>query len=161
MSVSDEALHIYLNDHLAGAASGLALARRAAANAEDEERAAMWRTVAAEVAEDRLTLTHIRDLVGARPNPLKYAAAWTGEKLGRLKTNGRLWRRSELGQMLELELMVLGVTGKLALWTALSELRDPRLRSIDFEVLRRRAESQRDRLERSRVEIVPPTLGPG
>ncbi len=153
-------LGIYVNDHLAGATSGVALARRAAAGSTDEGRAAMWRAIAAEVAEDRETLTHIRDLVGARPNPVKYLFAWTGEKLGRLKTNGHLWRRSQLGQMLELELMVLGVTGKLALWHALAELDDPRLAGIDFAVLAQRAEAQRARLEQARIELVPSALGP-
>jgi hypothetical protein len=159
--MSNQELGIYINDHLTGATTGVALARRAAANSSDEARTRMWRTVASEVAEDRETLVQIRELVGARPNRLKYLAAWTGEKLGRLKTNGRLWKRSDLGQMLELELMVLGVTGKQELWRALERVQDARLEGIDFARLADRAESQRSRLEQTRLELVPRTLGDG
>lgn len=156
--MSGRQLDVYINDHMTGATGGVALARRAARNSTDDERTAMWRTVAGEIEEDRQTLGHIRDLVGARPNRAKYVLARVGEMAGRLKTNGRLWRRSEIGQLLELEMMVLGVTGKLALWKALDRLEDPRLEGVDFEELARRAESQRSRLEQFRISLVPAAL---
>lgn len=49
-------------------------------------------------------------------NPVKAVLARAGEKAGRLKTNGQLSGPSELGQLYELELVYLGVTGKLSLW---------------------------------------------
>lgn len=156
--MSGRQLDVYINDHMTGATGGVALARRAARNSTDDERTAMWRAVAGEIEEDRQTLGHIRNLVGARPNRAKYALARVGEMAGRLKTNGRLWRRSEIGQLLELEMMVLGVTGKLALWKALDRLEDPRLEGVDFEELARRAESQRSRLEQFRISLVPAAL---
>ena len=130
--MSDRELGIYINDHLTGSTGGLALARRAADNATDEERSAMWRAMADELAGERETLTRIRDLIDASPNRLKYAVAWTGEKFGRLKLNGHLVRHSALGEMFELEFLVIGVTGKLALWRALERLDDPRLQEFDF-----------------------------
>lgn len=157
--MSDRELGIYLNDHLTGATGGVALARRAAANATDQERKAMWKSIAHEVEEDRVTLTHVRDLIAVKPNRAKYALAWTAEKLGRLKLNGRLTGNSELGQMLELEALVIGVTGKLSLWKALARLEDPRLEGIDFDRLVERAESQRRRLEQFRINLVPAAIG--
>jgi hypothetical protein len=157
--MADRELGIYVNDHLTGATSGVALARRAAGNSADEARTRMWQSVAAEVAEDREILVQIRDLIGARPNRLKYATAWIGEKFGRLKLNGHLWKKSDLGQLLELELMVLGVTGKLALWRALARVQDPRLREVDFDRLCDRAESQRTRLDQARLEVAATSLG--
>lgn len=159
--MSDRELSVYLNDHLTGATGGVALARRAADNATDPERSAMWRTIAGEITEDRQALVRVRDTIGAKPDPLKYSVAWVGEKVGRLKLNGYLWRRSDLGQMLELEMLLLGVTGKLALWRALAHLDDPRLREIDLDSLIERAESQRSRLEQYRINMVPAALGGG
>jgi hypothetical protein len=157
--MKDRELGIYLNDHLTGATGGVALARRAAKNSTDQERTAMWEQVAAEVTEDRQTLSHIRDLVGVKSNPAKYALAWTGEKLGRLKLNGYLTRSSDLGQMLELEMLVIGVTGKLALWKALDRIEDSRLEGIDFDRLVERAEAQRQRLEQFRINLAPAAIG--
>ncbi len=157
--MADRQLGIYINDHLAGAKGGVSLARRAARNSTDDERSAMWRSVAAEIEEDRETLTHIRDLVDASPNRVKSLLAQGAERLGRLKTNGYILRSSVLGQMLELEMMLIGVTGKLALWQALARLEDPRLEGIDFERLVERAEAQRSRLEQYRISLVPAALG--
>lgn len=157
--MSNRELGIYINDHLSGATSGVALARRGAGHAKGEDLKEMWRGIAEEIAEDRDTLTQIRDLVSAKPNAFKYAIAWAGEKAGRLKLNGHLINRSDLGQMLELELLSIGVTGKLALWRALERLDDPRLRTIDFPALADRAESQHQRLEEHRMNIVPAALG--
>lgn len=157
--MTNQQLGIYINDHLAGASGGVSLAKRAAQNATDEERKAMWQGLAAEIEEDRQALGHVRELVGAQPNRLKYLLAQAGERVGRLKTNGYIVKSSVLGQMLELEMMLLGVTGKLCLWRALARLEDPRLAEIDLERLIERAEAQRSRLEQYRISIVPAALG--
>lgn len=157
--MSDQELGIYINDHLTGSTGGLALARRAASNATDQERQGMWRTLAAELSEEREILKQIRDRVGAKPNLPKYAVAWAGEKAGRLKLNGYLLRQSDLGQMLELELLIVGVTGKLSLWRALMRLDDPRMAEFDLEALAAQAEAQRNRLEQFRISLVPAALG--
>lgn len=159
--MSDRELGIYINDHLTGSTGGLALAERAAKNSTDPERTATWRQVAAEIAEERELLTEIRDRIGAKPNLPKYVIAWAGEKAGRLKLNGYLLKKSDLGQMLELEMLEIGVTGKLLLWRALERLEDPRLEGIDFGHLIEQAEAQRSRLEQFRINLVPTAVGRG
>lgn len=47
------------------------------------------------------------------------APAWAAEKLVRLKLNGRLRGYSPLSRLLELEMLHIGITGKLELWQAL------------------------------------------
>lgn len=157
--MSDRELGIYVNDHLMGSTGGLELARRAASNATDEARAGMWRGIADELDEEREILKRIRDRIGAGPNHFKYALAWTGEKLGRLKTNGRLVKNSDLGQFLELEMLLIGATGKLAMWKALDRLEEPRLKDFEFPGLIEQAESQRQRLEQHRINLAPAALG--
>jgi hypothetical protein len=49
----------------------------------------------------------------------KVYGAWLGEKLGRVKPNGRPLRRSGLALPIELEAMRMGVTGKALLWRSL------------------------------------------
>lgn len=148
-------LGIYLNDHFAGSTAGVELAKRACGNSTDPDRTAMWESVSTEVVEDREVLREMMDRLGVSRNPLKAAISRVGEKLGRLKPNGQVTGPSEIGQFVEMEMMLLGVTGKLALWRALRMADEPRLRSFDFPKLIERAESQRDRLDEHRMMLGP------
>jgi hypothetical protein len=94
-------LHIYLNDHLAGSAAGEELARRCRDNNRGTPIAAFLDELLQQIEEDRLALEAIMDAVGAPKNPAKLAAAWLGEKLGRLKLNGQLLPYSDLSRLLE------------------------------------------------------------
>src|SRR4051794_25402607 len=85
--------------------------------------------------------------LGISPDRLKNAAAWTGEKAGRLKLNGRLTSYSPLSPVVELEALIAGVTGKRALWRALRLLADdPRLQPEQLEELLARADRQLETL---------------
>jgi len=57
--------------------------------------------------------------LAVRRNTAEIAGAWAAEKLGRLKLNGRLRGYSPLSRLLELEMLHIGITGKLELWQAL------------------------------------------
>jgi hypothetical protein len=59
------------------------------------------------------------------------------------------YARSSARDLLELEALIAGVSGKLQLWRGLGEIAStqPRLRGFDFAGLSRRAEDQRRRLE--------------
>ena len=59
--------------------------------------------------------------LSVRTDPVKGAVAVAAARLYRLKRNGRLLRRSPLSDVLELEMLVVGITGKRALWTSLRE----------------------------------------
>ena len=150
---AEKNLRIYLNDHFAGSTGGVGLAKRARDNCTDPARTAMWKSVSAEVEEDRAVLKQMMSRLGVSRSPVKAALGRVGEKLGHLKPNGQVTGPSELGQFVELEMMLLGVTGKLALWRVLSKAGDPALRSFDFPALIERAESQRDRLDGHRLEL--------
>ena len=52
------------------------------------------------------------DRLGVAQGRLKPLAAVFGERLGRLKLNGRLWGYSPLSRLDELELLQIGVVGK-------------------------------------------------
>ena len=146
-------LGIYLNDHLAGATAGTELARRAAGSAQDREDHAALRGLAADVAQDRVALLNIMATLGIPVRTYKVYAGWIGEKAGRLKFNGRLFTRSPLSRLEELELLRLGVEGKAAGWRTLRVLADTdqRLEPARLDELIARAGRQADLLEDLRV----------
>src|SRR6201996_9794088 len=114
---------ISLNAHLAGATAGTALAQRAARGQDGGDQATLQR-LAGEINADRRALLEIMALLGVPVRHYKTAAAWLGERAGRLKPNGRLRTRSPLSSLEELELLRLGVEGKAAGWRTPRELAD-------------------------------------
>lgn len=137
-------LSIYLNDHLAGATAGVELARRVRdANREDEEFGPPLVEICAEVEADRETLAGLMDRLGIRRDPLKPAAAWAIEKLGRLKLNGQLTGYSPLSRQVELEGLLIGIAGKEQMWRALGHTLGPKSGELDFGHLAERAGRQR------------------
>lgn len=115
----DELLAIYLTDHLAGANAGSARMRRLADHEASASDAATLAAIASQIEEDRETLQAILVDCGVAPRWYKSAIAWIAERIGLLKTNGRVVRRSPLTSVVELEFMRMAVTGKMALWQAL------------------------------------------
>lgn len=143
-----ELLAIYLNDHLAGATAGVELARRLrASNEGDPEFGPALAEICAEVEADRETLKAVMDRLGVGHSKLKPAAAVLGERLGRLKLNGRLWGYSPLSRLDELELLQVGVAGKRRLWRALEHTHADDLSDFELGALAERATGQLRRLE--------------
>lgn len=114
-----QVLGIYLNDHLAAATAGTELARRIARTHQDQGDGGRLRRFAAEVAQDRAALLEIMTALGIPVRAYKVGTGWIGEKAGRLKFNGRLFTRSPLSSLEELEIMRLAVEGKAAGWRTL------------------------------------------
>ncbi|HET9161867.1 MAG TPA: hypothetical protein VFN89_00280 [Solirubrobacterales bacterium] len=151
-------LAIYLNDHLAGATGGVELARRARSSNRGSRWGVPLDEICAEVEADRDTLGEIMESLAVRRNTAKVAGAWAAEKLGRLKLNGRLRGYSPLSRLVELEMLHIGITGKLELWQALQRTLSSKLPDVDFAALLTRAESQRQALERLRIDAAAEAL---
>jgi hypothetical protein len=144
-------LAIYLADHLAGSVVGYELAKRcAASNRGTDLGRYLEETLIPEVIEDRAALVRVMDLLGTSPSRWKGAAAWLGEKAGRLKLNGEITGYSPLSRLYELEALILGVRGKQCGWEALMAScgSDERLTPIDLAGLAARAERQASELAR-------------
>jgi hypothetical protein len=140
-------LRTYLQDHHAGSTVGVELARRAAGANQDTEFGKPLARIADEIAEDRESLERLMERLGVKPHPVKDAGGWVAEKVGRLKPNNRLLGYSPLSRVLELEGLLIGVTGKLALWEALRDSLGESLDGVDLVALGDRAQDQRARLE--------------
>jgi hypothetical protein len=140
-------LEIYLRDHNGGASVGLSLVRRC----RRANRGTTWDTtlapIEAEIAEDRETLESIMTELGVERSHLKAGLGAVGERLSRLKSNGRLFGYSPLSRLIELETLAAGIETKRNLWRALRHVGD--VEGLDaslLDALIERAESQRKRV---------------
>ena len=148
-SKTPRALAIYLKDHHAAGSAGARLAARLAENVSPavEARNELAR-VAQEVQEDLHTLERVMLAEQVRPNATKDTLAKGLELLGRFKLNGRVTGRAPLSDVIELETLLVGITGKAALWRSLSE--GGTRASVDFDELLRRADAQQATVSRYR-----------
>ena len=147
-------LGIYLNDHLAGVVVGANLARRLAASEREWTRVDVLDRLAIQLADDR---TALLDMMAALDVPVRHHKSWVGwspERVGRFKLNGRIFVRSPLSRVLELEAMRLGVEGNAAAWRTLRTraTTDDRLDADRLDKLIERAGFQIDQLEELRIE---------
>jgi hypothetical protein len=147
-ALSTDRLTIYLNDHLAGAAFGLELARRTLGANRGTEFEATLEKLAAAIEEDRDELERLIERLDIPTDRLKLTGGWVAEKVGRLKPNGQLRGYSPLSRLLELEGLMGGIHAKLGLWRALREIapEEARLDAGRLDELITRAESQLDQL---------------
>jgi hypothetical protein len=147
-------LATYLNDHLLGATVGTELVRRAARENQGSELGAFLTGLAREIEDDRETLLALMAELGVKPDRLKVAAGWTGEKLGRLKPNAQLRGYSPLSPLVELEGLLIGIEGKLAMWQVLAEVAvELGIDRARLEELTARAERQQADVERHRLDV--------
>lgn len=114
-------LNLYLSDHLTGATAGANRIARMANDFIDTPVYAELSTVAAEVRTEQAFLKQLIHDLGMKQMPYRQAVAWAGERVGRLKGNGRALSRSPMTMLLETELMRGAVQGKLGGWQTLRE----------------------------------------
>lgn len=158
---NEKYLGIYLTDHFAGSQVGKELANRCLKSNRGTPLAAFLARFIDDLDKERDTLRSIMREVGTAPNPLKNAAGWVAERVGRLKLNGQLTGYSDLSRVIELEGLCLGVEGKLSLWRNLEQasMADPRLKVADYGDLQARAEKHRTELERFKLEAAAIAFG--
>lgn len=92
---------------------------------------------------------------------LKEVVANIGEKAARLKPNDQLTGYSPLSRVVELEGLLLGVSGKRALWEALDAVSAsyPELDAAEIRTLQERAEAQIEGLRTHRLRAVTIAMG--
>lgn len=135
-------LGLYLRDHWALAGAGAALARRVHHNNRDTPWGHQLERVARDIDDDEDQLDAIRHALGAEGGRARRTAALVGERLARLKLNGRLLHYSPLSRVYEAEGLVSGITAKRQLWLTLSEAVGPTCAGADLGVLVERADDQ-------------------
>src|SRR2546423_9368727 len=122
--MADKAIHIYLNDHFGGATFGSQLARQIESQSAGTDLETQATELAIQIEEDLETLSALMDRMEVTKNPVKEATTWLAEKLSRVKLTGLSSGEGELGLLIALETLSLGVEGKASLWRALKAVKD-------------------------------------
>ena len=137
-------LATYLNDHLAGSMAAIDLAEKAADKNRENQHGAYLAELLKAIDEDRLALERIMERLGVEKGGVKASAGRVVEKVSRLRMHEKVTGDPDLSRVLELETLIMGVTGKLRLWHSLQEsmASDPRLADVDLPDLVTRAHDQ-------------------
>jgi hypothetical protein len=154
--IEHKLLAIYLNDHYAASLAGHDVAVRSASSNDGNEFGGYLSELVAEIEDERSELERIMESLEVGIDRLKVSAAWTAEKVGRLKLNGRLREYSPLSRVVELEALSAGINAKLGMWRALELWRskgEP-IPSVDLTRLMHQAEEQRTRVEELRLKAI-------
>ena len=158
--MAQKALDVYLNDHLAGSRMGLDLARRLESQTEGTPLGEVVAAVADEIEQDREILEELMERLDTSENPVKQGLTWMAEKASGLKFSGATTGDHELGTMLALVTLSLGIEGKRCLWESLAVIPDPgpAFGELDLPDLMARAAAQRAAIDRERLALVPTAL---
>jgi hypothetical protein len=162
--VDNDLLATYLNNHLLGSTAGRDLFRRVARQHTGSEVGQEIRELAREVDADRESLLDIMRRLGVPARASSSLLGSLGEKVGRLKPNGRIIQRSPVSDVIELEGLRAAVAGKAAGWETLLSIADQGTLEgtgqlvQELELLKTRAEDQADRLCRVHLRIAKDTL---
>ncbi|PZR52893.1 epimerase [Xylanimonas oleitrophica] len=119
--IDRDLLGLYLSDHLTGATAGLQRLERMSQTYEEVPFQAELAELVEQLRAEREMYRDMLGLLGVRRRPYRQAAAWVGERVGRLKLNGRALEGSPMTAVLETELMRAAVLGKIGGWQTLEE----------------------------------------
>jgi hypothetical protein len=147
----NQPLVTYLQDHLAGARFAISLLEGLHQQEVDRDVAQCAATLLPEIEEDRGILEQYLTNLNADGSLLKDVAAWVAQKAGRFKLD----LARPFGLFEAVEILSLGVLGKLALWNALKSLRNAGepVDDLDLDRLIGRAGRQHEQLETLRINL--------
>jgi hypothetical protein len=153
-----EPLVTYVNDHLGGARIALQLLEAMRDQHDDQRFRDFAAVLLPQIQADDRTLRSIAEKIGSGPSAVKEVGGWILEKATRLKLGHT--GSTDLAMFESLELLVLGIHGKLCLWKALqvASRPDSRLREFDFGELIGRAQQQYDKVESERLNLAQRVL---
>jgi hypothetical protein len=147
MDESNNPLSVYLRDHYAGSAAGLALVQRCRKANRGTPVDDVLAGIETEIEEDRSSLLDIMSRLGVTPSAFKAAVGTFSEVVGRLKSNGRIVSRSPSSTVVELEGLAAGIATKGNLWRALRAAA-PHHAELDVAELDRLIERATDQVAR-------------
>lgn len=159
-NLAHEQIETYLNDHLAGSVAALELLEHLEKSHAGTPLENFLRELRIDVEADRQELETLMRGLRVTESRTRKAAAWITEKITELKLRVDDPASGALRLLEGLEVLSLGIAGKKALWHALEVLaRDSsELRVLQYPNLIKRAEEQRSRVERVRLEAAKKAL---
>jgi hypothetical protein len=155
-----ESLATYLNDHLGGAQIAVQILEAMRDQHDDKRFREFANMLLPGIQADDQTVRSIAKDIGASTSVVKEAGGWLLEKLARIKLGHT--GTTDIGMFESLELLSVGIQGKLCLWKALraASRLDSRLRAYPFEDLINRAQQQYEKVEAQRLDLAQHVLSP-
>lgn len=152
--MANEHLATYLNDHLAGSVVALELLDHLEDTHSDNSLGDFFKQLRVDITADRDELERLMEALNVSQSRTRKASAWVAEKMTELKLRLDDSKSGPLFLFESLEALSLGIEGKRSLWIALSAAarKSPALAVIDYERLKQRAEEQRARVEKVRID---------
>jgi hypothetical protein len=153
-------LTTYINDHLGGATIAIQVLEAMRDQHDDPKFRDFAAVLLPEIEADDRTLRIIAQKIGSGSSAVKEAGGWILEKAVRLKLGHT--GSTDFAMFESLELLALGIQGKLCLWKALrvAAQQDPRLREFGFDELVSRAQQQYEHVESYRLKLAHIVLSP-
>jgi hypothetical protein len=154
-------LGIYCNDHLMAATGGIELVTRMLTTHRGKPFEPHLEQLLGELREEKTSLLSTMKARGIPVRQYKQVATWLGEKLSRLKLNGRLLSRSPLSDLIEFEFIATAVLGKRAGFETLREVAevDDRIDKDLLDRLIRQADQQHEWLSEARRHVAARVFG--
>lgn len=155
-----DSLAIYLHDHYAGSHFAIELLDSIREQYPAESLGDFAHRISQEIEQDRHVLRHLIETVGKTHLDAAEVLGWLSEKVGQLKL--RRDHSGGLGTFEALEMLSLGIQGKVSLWNALPEIRkvDRRIPDLDFATLQARALKQYKQVEEQRLRLAATAFAP-
>ncbi len=153
-------LNTYLNDHRAGATGAVHVIRRMAESEDVSTPTAFLEELADRVEEDLRTLEEVMERFDISRDTTRAAAGWVGENVSRLRLSPVVTGSDHLSHLLELEMVCMGIQGKVMLWQSLQRAvgGDSRLMDVDLEALIERGRRQFDDVQAHRLTAAKAAL---
>lgn len=139
-----DALGVYLNNHLAGSVIVLELLERLQDEAHGDPDAATFATLRGDIEANRQVLEHMLHQLEIEISQPRQALAWVTEKLGQVKLRLDDPEPGALRRLEALESIAIGISGQQALWRTLAAIAPPNgpLAQPDYPALLRQAANQ-------------------
>lgn len=158
--MSKEYLSTYLNDHLAGSVAALEIVEHLLTEATAAHLKSFFAQLKTDIEADREELVNFMNRLDVSQSRIRKASVWIAEQFMEAKIEMDDDDRGMLRRLERLEVLSLGIEGKLRLWLALdaASVHDTSLRGLDYARLAQRARDQRDRVEPLRIAAAQSAL---
>ena len=152
--MSNENLTTYLKDHHAGSVAALELVDHLIETFEGKSLEQFFKNLRKEIDADQERLEKLIKKVGAKESVVRKTGAWVVEKFARVKVRVNDAEKDQMGLLDALEALLIGITDKGALWSALEAASEnvASLRGMDYARLQQRARGQCDLVDTKRLE---------
>jgi len=147
-------LATYLCDHFAGSEAALELMDDIATSYAHSAAAVVVAGIRPELLFERAVLRKLLDDLDASPSTTRRIFGWLAEKFAERKLRADDPDTANFRLLESLEILSLGISGKIALWYALERCRDvePAVATLNFQQLLSMAHRQRERVESVRTD---------